>query len=250
MSATARSKNRVWQLADGPIWPEARVGSPVQPCRQTRGGKAKKWDMPCLLKIMCKSDKDVIDHARTKVKLYKVDRVYFDDNYFDGKKWVLKRFNAGGTSGNGEITFLSGDSCERAATVLYHEIWHDKQPAGMGWPHPAEDDAYYNTELWTIARGLNGQARNDGLRVKDAKGVFTPDKAKIKALVDREYPVQTTAPPEWQIVDIDKKAKTTEWSNSVTNATAVKPSVEGDTLPGPQITKGKKLVDSKTVKCP
>jgi hypothetical protein len=249
MFAIRRLKREEWSLPDDAIWPAARVGSAVQPCRQTKGGKAKKWDMPCILKIMCPKDKDVIDHTRNNVKLYKVDKVYFDDNYFDGKKWVLKRFDAGGTSGGGEITFLSGDSCENAATTLYHEIWHDKQPPGMDWPHPAEDDAYYNTELWTIARGLRGQAGDD-LRTKDAKGNVIPDKAKIKDYVADAYPVQTTAPPEWRIVGIDKKKNTTEWQNRNTGAKAVKPSIKGDTLAGPQITKGKKLVDSKTVKCP
>jgi hypothetical protein len=236
-------------LPEGDIWPEARVGSPVQPCRQAKGGKAKKSDMPCILKVLCKADKDVVDHARTKIKLYKVDQVYFDDNYFDGKKWILKRFDAGGTSGGGEITFLTGDSCESAATTIYHEVWHAKQPAGMGWPHPAEDDAYFNTELWTIARGLGGQ-QGDDLRMKDAKGNIVPDPTNIKKLVDQVYPVQTTAAPGWQIVDINKTKKTTEWYNAGTKVTAVKPSILGDTLEGPQITKGKKLIPAKSIKCP
>ncbi len=236
-------------MPDEMLWPETRVGSPVQACRQVKKAKAKKWDMPCILKIMCAKDKAVIDHARTKVNLYKVDRVFFDDNYFDGKKWVIKTFEAGGTSGGGDITFLSGDNCENAATTLYHEIWHDKQPAGMGWPHPAEDDAYYNTELWTIERGLPGQ-QGDDLRMKDAKGKLVPDKTAIKDSVDRAYPVPTTAPPDWQIVDIDKKGNQTQWRNRKTKAKVWKASTKGDTLAGPEQTVGKTLVDSKTVKCP
>lgn len=159
-------------MPEGPIFSEDPVGSPIVTCR-AGAKKAASWDMACLLKILCAKNKDVIDHVRNNVDLYKVDRVYFDDPYFDGAKWTTKHFEAGGTSGGSEITFLSKDSCEDAATTLYHETWHDKQPADMVWPHPSEDDAYYQAELWTIEQGLPGQAWVEdakGKPIKDAKG--------------------------------------------------------------------------------
>jgi hypothetical protein len=235
-------------MPEGPIFSDAPVGSPVSPCR-TGKTTAASWDMPCLLKILCGKDKSVIDHVRNNIDLYKVDKVYFEDPYFDGTKWTTKHFEAGGTSGGGEITFLSSDSCESAATTLFHETWHSKQPAGMGWPHPAEDDAYYNAELWTIDRGLPGQA-GPRLRTKDATGKTVPDKAEIKKYVDEAYPVQKTAPPEWKISDIDTKTNKTHWKNTKTGADIWKSSVKGDTMPGPQITKGKTKIPETSVKCP
>jgi hypothetical protein len=234
-------------MPEGPIFSDDPVGSPVAVCRAS-GKKASSWDMACLLKTLCKKNKDVVDHVRNNVDLYKVDRVYFEDPYFDGSKWTTKHFEAGGTSGGGEITFLSKDSCEDAATTLYHETWHDKQPAGMGWPHPAEDDAYYNTELWTIEQGLPGQA-GPRLRTKDAKGKIVPDKTEIARYVDDAYPVPA-APPDWSITDFDAKTNQTRWRNSKSGAVAWKPSVKGDTTAGPQITKGKAKIPSKAIKCP
>lgn len=237
-------------MPEGPIFGDQRVGSPVQVCRAPPPKKAPGWDLPCLLNILCKKDSDVIDHVRKNVNLYKVDRVYFEDNYFDGKSWVIKTFEAGGTNGGGDITFLAGDNCVSAATTLYHETWHSKQPAGMGWPHTSEDDAYYNTELWTIERGLPGQQGND-LRMKNAKGKWAPDKKAIEKFVDQEYPTPPpSAPPEWQITDIDKKGSQTRWRNRKTGKQEWKASAKGDTLAGPEITKGKTLVPSASIKCP
>lgn len=236
-------------MVDGPIFSDTPVGGAVQPCR-TGAGKAKHWDLPCVLKILCKNDKDTIDYVNKHIKLYKVDRVYFQDNYFDGKSWTLKLFEAGGTSGGGEITFLTKDSCENAASTLYHETWHAKQPPGLDWPHPNEDDAYYNTELWTIANGLPGQDGADGLRTKDAKGKVVPDKKAIATYVDDAYPVPPPAPPGWRIANLDKAKNQTQWHDGVSGKDVWKTSAKGDTVPGPQITKGKALIPSKSVKCP
>lgn len=204
--------------------------------------------MPCVLKIMCAKDKDMVQQASSTQKLYKADNIFFDDAVFDGKQWTTDRFIAGGTAGGGEIMMRSGDSCERAATVLYHETWHTKQPPGMGWPHPSEDDAYYQTELWTIANNLPSQGGS--IRTVDAKGNVVPDKAAIKKLVDREYPVQPPAPAGWRRRDFKKVPPQTKWVNTATRATAWKPSVTGETFPGRQQTVNKKAVDMKTLKCP
>lgn len=225
------------------------VGSPVQPCRQT-GKKGKGWDMPCLLKILCAKDGDVIKYVQANVKVYKVDRVYFEDAYFDGKKWTTKLFEAGGTNSSGKMTFKSNTSCESAATTIYHEIWHDKQPLGMDWPHPAEDDAYYNTELWTIERGLPSQGDPALLRTKDSKGKIVPDKAGIKKLVDDEYPVQPPAPPGWRRKGFDKGKGQTLWYDQVTNTKVWKASKVGETFPGPEKPVKKTLVPAKDIKCP
>ena len=235
-------------MPEGPIFGDTPVDSAVTPCR-TGAKKSGAWDMPCLLKILCAKDKDYIDHVRANVQLYKVDSVFFEDPYFDGKSWTTKHFEAGGTSGGGEMTFLSSDSCESAATTLYHETVHDKQAPGMGWPHPAEDDAYYQTELWTIERGLPGQA-GTRLRTTDSTGRTVPDKAEITRYVDESYPVATTAPPDWRITDFDAKKNQTLWRKRGTTTEVWKASAKGDTMAGPQQTTGKALVPPGAIKCP
>src|SRR5947209_13696089 len=106
-------------MPEGALFSDGRVGAAVQQCRIGGTSKTAGWDLPCLLKVLCKHDSAVVDHIRKNITLYKVDRVYFEDNYFDGKTWTTKTFEAGGTSGAGEITFLSSDTCNGAATTLY-----------------------------------------------------------------------------------------------------------------------------------
>jgi hypothetical protein len=236
-------------MPKGPMFDTTPVGSPVQVCRQTNK-KGKGWDMPCLLKILCKGDSDVIKHVQSKVELYKVDRVFFEDDYFDGKKWTQKLFEAGGTMGQKEMTFLSNTSCASAATTIYHETWHAKQPTGMGWPHPAEDDAYYNTELWTIARGLPSQGGSPPLRTRDSKGKIVPDKAAIAKNVDNAYPVQPPAPPGWRRTGFDKTKRETLWYDGASKTKVWKASKVGETFPGPQQTVNKTLIPAKAIKCP
>ena len=84
-------------MPDGPIFRDEPVGQAVAPCR-TGGKKSADWDMACLLKILCKKDKDVIDAARTTQKIFKIKRIFFEDPIFDGKKWTTKHFEAGGTA--------------------------------------------------------------------------------------------------------------------------------------------------------
>lgn len=237
-------------MPSGPIFSDEPVGAVVAQCRQAKMAKAKNWDLPCVLKILCKKDKAVVDAARTTQKLYKIKRVFFEDPLFDGKKWTTKHFEAAGTAGSGQILFVSDTTCESAATTLYHEVWHTKQPAGMGWPHLEEDDAYYNTELWTIANGYPSQG-DPPLRTKDAKGNVVPDKAAIKSTVDAAYPVQTTAPPGWEIRGFKKMPPETKWTDTGSGKTIWKASKVGDTMSGPQQTVGKKTqLPAKNVKCP
>jgi len=236
-------------MPKGPIFSDQPAGGAIARCRQSVGKKTKKWDTPCVLKILCKTDKAVIDRAAKTQKIYKADRVYFDDPYFDGKKWILKRFPAAGSVGGGKIMMLSKLSCENAATTLYHEVWHTKQPAGMGWPHPSEDDAYYNTELWTISKGLPSQLYPP-LRKTDSKGNIIPDKAAIKKIVDRDYPTPPPVPPGWRRLDYKKAPPQTKWYHTGTKKVVWKKSVKGETFAGPQQTTNKKQVPAKSLKCP
>lgn len=159
--------------------------------RQKFSGKEAKWSQREVLGYLCPQDKDVVDElAKTSVLV--VDEVYFDDPFFDGKEWTTRRFQAGGfqDAENNRIVFLSGGTAHDAATTLYHEVVHEKQPGDMSW-RDREIDAYTRTEAWTINRGLPGQG---GLRKEGPGGKWVPDEEAIGQLVDRAYPITADSP--------------------------------------------------------
>src|SRR5262245_54271529 len=136
-------------MPEGPLFSNQPVDSSVQACPRVSGGAgSEKWSVAGVLKILCKNDKKIVEQLR-KTTVKTADDIYFDDPYFDGKQWTIKKFPAAGSSDSEEklIGILSKQSNEEAVDTIYHEIWHQNQPPGMGWPYPSEDDAFYNTEL-------------------------------------------------------------------------------------------------------
>src|SRR5688572_22355621 len=101
-------------MPDGPIFSDAPAGSPVVPCRQAAPKKVKGWDVPCVLKLLCKKDKHVVKDLN-KLNVSKFRSITFLDQHFDGKKWYTDPFAAGGTALGRNVTLLSGESCENAA---------------------------------------------------------------------------------------------------------------------------------------
>jgi hypothetical protein len=223
----------------GDVVASSPVKCAVLPCN----GQNK--DIAGALKILCKNDKDVVK-AMAGQKVTVADRIYFEDKEFDGKQWKTVIFEAGGSAGDGEITFLATEDDESKATTIYHEVWHTKQPPGMAWPEPAEDDAYYNTELWTIERGLPGQG---GLRTTDADGNEVPDKAKIRSNVARAYPGPKKAGDPIP-VDFDAKNNKTKVRDPVTGVETWRPSQKGDSVAGPQKMENARVVPKEDWKCP
>lgn len=220
----------------------------TQPCRQGPGAGGG-WTMEDMLAILCGSEPGIVEDAGKTQKVYKVDRVFFEDKEFDGQQWQTVLFEAGGTAGGGEITMLSSTTAEAAATTLYHEVWHTRQPAGMGWPHPAEDDAYYNTELWTISNGLPSQG-HPPLRTTNGSGQIVPDKTAIKNFVDQVYPISDNAAPGWRAFDYKEVPPETHWYNDGTGMAQWKPAQVGDSVPGPQQVVNKQLIPAEDFKCP
>ena len=218
----------------------------VAPC-----ANRAQWDMNCALCRLCKTAPDMVDEMRNSQTVYQVDRVFFEDPWFDGTQWTTKTFEAGGTSGGGEITILTDTDCDEAATTLYHETWHAKQPPGMGWPHPAEDDAYYHTELWTIENGLPSQG-NPPLRKTDSSGKVVPDKDAIRKKVDAVYPQPSgKAGPDWTIRSHkDGPPPQTKWFQRSTGKHTWKASQAGDSYAGPEQVVNKRKIDSSKFKCP
>jgi hypothetical protein len=239
-------------MPDGPLFSDQPVDSSVQGCpRQAKGAGSKKWSVAGVLKILCKNDKKIVDQL-SKTTVRTADQIYFTDPYFDGKKWTTKKFMAGGSADPSakEITVLSGTPNEQAVDTFYHEIWHQNQPAGMGWPEPAEDDAYYNTEAWLIERGLPG---NPDLRTKDAKGKMVPDKKAIRDLVQKEYPSPPPpvgGKPQPVPIAADKKKNLTLVEDPVSGKKSWRPSKKGDTFAGPEKRVNPKTINKSDWKCP
>src|SRR5262245_38155912 len=122
-------------MPNEPLFSNQPVDSSVQRCpRQSGGAGSSKWSVDGILKILCKNDKKIVDQLG-KTTVNTADRIYFEDPYFDGKKWTTNTFEGGGSAdpSKKEITILSGTSNEEGAETFYHEIWHQNQPPGMGW---------------------------------------------------------------------------------------------------------------------
>jgi len=242
-------------MAEATFASDSAVGSISQCSGRAPAVKPGGWTVAGVLKILCPKDKAIVDQL-AKGRVETADEVWFEDPYFDGKSWTTKRFDAGGSAdaASKTIMVLGNQSSEDAAVTFYHEVWHQNQPSGMGWPEPSEDDAYYNTEKWTIERGLPTQGSR--LRSKDPKtGNLTPDKKAIRDLVQKEYP--SPPPPvagKKQPIPIGHRAGAagpeTKVQDPDTGAISWRPSRKGDTYAGPQHTKGYRRIDPAEWKCP
>lgn len=220
----------------------------VVECRKGSLAKKQAWDVPCVLKVLCKFDGFVVKDLN-KLNVNKYDRIQFMDHVYDGKQWVLDPFEAGGTAQGNNVTILSGESCESAATTLYHEWWHTTQPASMNHCDK-EREAYTNTEEWTIVRGLGGQG---DLRTKDSKGNDIADKSAIEAVV-KTYPGcgqgQTSTDP--YPIDFDAKRNQTLQYDPVSGKETWRPSRKNDRVEGKRVnTPSKPIPVPKSAwKCP
>ncbi len=238
-------------MPNGPLFSDEPVGTVEAPCRTGGGGAGTKWDVNCILDILCKKDSKVVEQlAKTTVET--ADELWWDDEFYNGSKWAIKKFPGGGSSSKAakKIMILSDNSCQDAADTFFHETWHQNQPPSMAWPEPAEDDAYYNSELWSIERGLPGRPE---LRTTDGAGKAVPDKAKIRAFVQQEYP--SPPPPVGGVpqpvpVAADWPNKKTQVEDPVTGARTWRPSKTGDMVSGPQHFKNKKTIAKSDWKCP
>ncbi len=191
-----------------------------------------KWDMDCLLKILCKDDKDIVAKAR-KLEVTKAT-VVFDDQTFTNGKWVKTPWPAGGSASGNKIVIAENATCEAAASTVQHEVTHTEQPPGMDWG-AAEVEAYTKGEEWAIKRGLPGRP---SLRTIDASGKTVVNPQAVNDLVYKKYPVgitnkQTRPDGEW-VKDngLWRKAK------------------DGDSIAGPQRLTNAQKIDPKEFKCP
>lgn len=207
--------------------------------RRGRGSARGEWRVADVLKRLCPQDKAVVDEmAQTQITAS--DEIYFDDLRFDGREWVVDRFQAGGTQGGGNIGLLRSASPEAAATTIYHEVWHKKQPASMRWVDK-EVEAYYETEQWTIRQGMSGQ--QEGFRTRNANGNWTADRYKIAAYVRAKYPVSTDSTKPFPV-------ERDENGDVVLSDGSTRPPQRGDRISGEEMAKNKRSIPASAWKCP
>ncbi|MDF0673890.1 MAG: DUF4150 domain-containing protein [Nitrospira sp.] len=196
-----------------------------------QGGLSKsKWDMNCLLRILCKKDKEVVKKAQ-KLRVTKA-KVFFDDQIYKKGKWVSNTAEWGGSANGNKVVISANTDCVGAAQTVYHEVLHTEQPASMSL-EAKEMEAYTKGEEWAIARGLRGEPK---FRKLDPSGKTVVDTKAIYDMLHAEYPLGiTTKSADGAMVKdsgVWRKAK------------------EGDKMPGPQRLENVKRIDPKQFKCP
>jgi hypothetical protein len=192
--------------------------------------KGDGWDMECLLEILCKEDKDVVEKAQ-KLEVTKAN-VFFDDEVFRNGKWESASDEWGGSASGNKVVLSANTDCEGAAETVYHEVLHTDQPDSMSW-FDKEMEAYTKTEEWTIKRGLPGRP---SFRTPGPGGGLVPDTQAISNMLTADYPIGiTNRSPDGMSVK----------ENGVWRAAK-----EGDKFPGPQRLENVEKIDPKEFKCP
>jgi hypothetical protein len=180
------------------------------------------------------SDQAFLDQLIAKgVTVTAFDKIRFDDPYYDGTKWTVKVFNAGGTQGSNNIEMIRRTNAAENAATIFHEGVHALQPSSMSWSEK-EYDAYTKEEQWRIDHGLSGRP---GFRTTDASGAVVPDVAAIRAFVDSKYPIATSTTSTGvveKVVGVTADGKTRVVRSDGTSG--VREPKLGDTFPGPKVT--------------
>jgi hypothetical protein len=201
---------------------------------------------------MCPKDKAFLADLKNRgVSITAYDRIYFDDPYFDGKRWTTRHFEAGGTTLGKDINMLRGGSGAQNAATIFHEGVHTGQPSGMAW-RDREYDAYAKEDQWRISHGLPPHQPN--FRTKDAAGNEITNSAAIKAFVDQKYPGVTSKPSSGgaseEVIGRTTGGKTVvRRANGTTYERAPR---RGDSFPGPENTvpAGGIPIDMNKLQCP
>ena len=155
-------------------------------------GGSQRWNVPCLLGILCEQDRTVVDLMRTTTDFRSVDHFEVDEWRFKDGRWdTWIRTNTAGINRSSEnlIVMRTDRTCSEAASTLFHETHHQGQDVTVPWAD-REIEAYTTTEQWTIERGLPGRQE---LRMRDpVTGAVVPDPTAIEEHV-RGYPGLATA---------------------------------------------------------
>jgi hypothetical protein len=217
---------------------ERSAAPTTAPRPRARPRSQEKW-INDLREEMCPEEKARLADMKARgVTITAYDKIYFDDQLYDGTKWTTKRFVAGGTTEGNAIQLLRSDTVRDDATTLVHENIHTQQPASMSWADK-EYDAYSKTEQWRVDRGLPETLPGFQTTVN---GRATVNESAVHDLVDRYYPTTpSTATDSVAAAVADTVVGRTPTGDSILTrgtdgSTFTRPPQLGDTYPGLEVT--------------
>ncbi|MFV8751761.1 eCIS core domain-containing protein [Nannocystaceae bacterium ST9] len=237
-AATLTQDGEVGQATLGAL--DAKFKTPVLPSSSDRGAA---WTEACVLGMLCPWSPHTVDTLKT-ITVKSFDSIRWDDEAWDGAKWVVDPFPGGGYQGGGEIGLLN-DTCESVAETLYHETLHANQPSSHKTMYDKEFYAYRIGEEFSIALGLTGRA---GLRGKSS-GLTIADTAKVSNFVKTNYPsVSSSGLSSEEIIDKGVAPGTVKVKTG--SVVSERPAKVGDKVPGPIALTNEKVHDTTKWKCP
>lgn len=174
------------------------------------------------------------DLIRRGVKITAFDKIRFDDPFYDGTKWTVKVFDAGGSQNGNSINMIRSASAVENAATIFHEGVHTGQPSSLSW-NEKEYDAYTKEEAWRIAHGL--PEGHPGFRTTNSAGAVVPNVAAIKTMVDTEYPIAKSTGAGGVVETVVGVTATGQTKVERSDGTSgVRPPKLGDTFAGPKVT--------------
>ncbi|MEQ8542365.1 MAG: DUF4157 domain-containing protein [Coleofasciculus sp. D1-CHI-01] len=176
-------------VPDGLVGPKTMAALDARFPPVTLPAKAKlraTWNWSCVKDILCPWSPHTVD-VLSSYTVKSFDSIFWDDEKWDGKSWVVDPFPGGGyqSTSDREIGLLNDETCEAVAETLYHEVLHAKQPSTHSTTQEVEGYAYRIGEEFSIGMGLSGFPE---LRSSDAQGREYADQAKVDEFVAAEYP--------------------------------------------------------------
>jgi hypothetical protein len=184
------------------IFGDQVVGSFIASCPAKPG----KWDQECVRKIFCSQDPALVKDL-SAADVFTAENLQKQIWVFDGSTWKLEsspiKGAAGVEAGKMTIEMEADQTCESAATFIYHELWHTKQKPGMT-VRDRETEAYRKTEEWC----LKHPPMTQGFQKTD-KGVQVVDDDAIKKHVEKNYPVPK--PGDAEVIDHKMEPRLIPW---------------------------------------
>ncbi len=206
-------------------------------------GGNQRWNVPCLLGILCEQDRSVIDSLHDNMVVQSATRIVADEWTFTGGAWhETHRDNILGINRREEhlVVIRTDRTCAQAATTLFHEVHHEGQSPAVPW-ETREIEAYTVTAEWNIRRGIPGSF----ITTDPATQARIPDAPAIAEHV-RGYPGMAT--PGERVIGKEPDGRTRVRRHDGTEF--VRAPIEGDRFKVRTRPEGAHTIDREQWRCP
>lgn len=221
---------------------DARFGTPTLPAPADLGGP---WTEACVQNVLCPWSPHTINVMRDRIRLKSFDRVFWEDEAWNGTDWEIRIFEGGGYNTGTEIGIVN-TSCENISETIYHEVLHAEQPSSQTTTLERESYAYRIGEEFSIAMGLGGRS---SLRSTDAQGREFADTTKVNDFVSDAYPSVPSGGGGGQIIGkghVHGEVRVRQPDGSI----ITRPANVDETVPGPKRIVNEVDHDTSTWNCP